>query len=100
MIDEPRERAAMERGRHARELLDDPALAEAFAKVDAALIEAWRKTPHRDTEARESYFRAATLLPKVRDALGEMVTNGDLSAATLRALSGERPGIVARMVGR
>lgn len=90
----------MERGRHARELLDDPVLAEAFAKVDAALIEAWRKTPHRDTEARESYFRAASLLPKVRDALGEFMTNGELSAATLRALSGERPGVIERLRGR
>jgi protein subunit release factor B len=100
LIDEARERASAERGRHAKALLDDPILQEAFATVDAAIIEAWRKTPHRDAEARENLFKAASMLPKVRDALGEVIANGELSAATLRSLSGERPGVIARMVGR
>jgi hypothetical protein len=100
MIDEPRERAAAERGRHARALLDDPLLVEAFASVDAALVEAWRATPQRDVEARERFHLATTLLGKVKAALGEVATNGEMSAATLRGISGERQGIVARMVGR
>lgn len=99
-MDEARERASVELGRHAKALLEDPMLVEAFATVDAAIIEAWRKTPHRDTEARENFFKAADLLPKVRAALGEAVTNGEVSAATLRGISGERQGVIARMVGR
>lgn len=100
MIDEPRERAAMERGRHARALLDDPMLAEAFAVVDAALVEAWRATPQMATNARERFHLAAVLLGRVRAALGEAVTNGEISAATIRGLSGARPGVLARMAGR
>lgn len=100
MMDEARERAAAERGRHAKALLDDAVLSDAFAKVDAALVEAWRKTPHRDTEARENYFKAVDLLGKVRAALGEVVTHGEMSAATLRGIAGQQPGIVSRLVGR
>lgn len=100
MIDEPRERAAAERGRHARALLDDPMLSEAFATVETALIEAWRNTPARDADGRERFYAHVKALAKVREALGEVATNGEMSAATLRGISGERQGIVARMVGR
>jgi len=100
MIDEPRERAAMERGRHARELLDDPLLQEAFDAVAAKLIEAWRATPMMDTAARERFHLATVLLDRAKSALGEMVTNGEMSAETIRSLSGERAGVLARMVRR
>jgi hypothetical protein len=100
MIDEARERASAERGRHAKALLDDPLLSEAFGAVDARLVEAWRATPMADTQGRERLHLATVLLGRVRAALGEVVSNGDVSAATLRSLSGERPGVIARMVGR
>lgn len=99
-MDEARERASAERGRHAKALLDDPVLSAAFETVDAALIEAWRVTPQRDVEARERFHLATTLLGRVRAALGEAVANGAVSASTLRGLSGERQGIVARFTGR
>lgn len=100
MIDEARERASAERGRHAKALLDDPVLQESVAKVQAAIVETWRLTGPRDTAVREQLHLCSTLLPKVIAALGEVIANGELSAATLRSLSGERPGVIARMVGR
>ncbi len=100
MIDESRERAAAERGRHAKALLDDAVLSDAFAKVDAALVEAWRATPQMAADQRERFHLATVLLGKVRAALGEAVTNGEISAATLRGIAGQQPGIVSRLVGR
>lgn len=99
-MDEARERASAERGRHARALLDDPLLIEAFATVEATLIEAWRNTPARDADGRERFYAHVKALAKVREALGEVASNGEVSAATLRGISGERQGIVARFTGR
>lgn len=99
MIDDARERGAMERGRHARALLDDPVLAEAFAAVDGAIVEAWRATAPGDAVARERLHLATVLLGRVRAALGEAVSHGELSAATLRGLT-RGPGALARLAGR
>lgn len=100
MMDEARERAAAERGRHAKALLENPLLVEAVAKVQAQIAETWRLTGPRDHDMRERLHVAATLLPKVMDALGEVMTNGEISAATLRGIAGQQPGIVSRLVGR
>lgn len=100
MIDESRERAAAERGRHAKALLENPLLVEAVAKVQAQIAETWRLTGPRDVDMREQLHIAARQLPKVMDALGEVMTNGEISAATLRGIAGQQPGIVSRLVGR
>ncbi len=51
-------------------------------------------------DQRERFHLATVLLGKVRAALGEAVTNGEISAATLRGIAGQQPGIVSRLVGR
>lgn len=92
-----RERAA--RGERARAILEDPILVEAFGKVDAALVEAWRATPQRDTAGRERLHLATVLLGKVRSAIAEVATTGELSARTLRDIQRD-PGAIARLVRR
>lgn len=99
-MDEARERATAERGRHARALLDDPLLGEMFDTVEAALIAAWHNTQTRDVDGRERLYAHVQALGRVRTALGEVAANGEISAATLRSMSAARQGVLSRMAGR
>ena len=99
MPDELRETRAAARGARARALLEDELLRDAFATVDAALVQAWRDTPARDAEGRERLHLALTLLARVHGALAQAAHDGALSAQTLRHLRRE-PSAVARFLGR
>lgn len=67
------------RGARARALMDDELLQEAFAKLEADYIGAWRATPARDTDARERLWQAVNVLGKVRDHLGQVAAAGKLA---------------------
>jgi hypothetical protein len=67
------------RGARAKALMDDELLQEAFAKLEANYIGAWRATPARDTDARERLWQAVNVLGKVRDHLGQVAAAGKLA---------------------
>jgi len=98
-MDPLREQQAAARGAHAAALMQDEALVEAFAHVEEALLAAWRATQMRDTDGRERYHLALTLLDRVRAALGEAAATGRVSEATLRDIRRE-PTPLARMLRR
>ena len=71
------------RGARAKALMDNELLQEAFAKLEADYIGAWRATPARDTDARERLWQAVNVLGKVRDHIGHVAADGNLAQRQL-----------------
>lgn len=94
MIDFDHDRA---KGVRARELLDNPLMVESFAAVKAEYIEAWEKSPARDSEAREKLWVMVKLIDRVKAHLEQMVDNGKLADAELTAIEQRKR---FRMFGR
>jgi hypothetical protein len=80
--------AAIGRGARAKELLRSELLQEVFAKLDAEYIAAWRRTPARDTDARERLWQATQIVGKVKDHLAVIANDGKLAQAELDRLAG------------
>ena len=75
------------RGAQAKALIDNELLAEAFARLDADYIAAWRATPARDTDARERLWQATQIVGLVRDHLIAVLSNGKLAQRQLDELA-------------
>jgi hypothetical protein len=71
------------RAARAQALLGNELLAEAFARLDAEYVRAWRVTPARDVMAREKLWQAVNVVGLVRDHLAKMVADGKLAQAEL-----------------
>lgn len=71
----------------ARQLLDDELIIDAFKTLEDAYTLAWRRTTIDDAPAREKLFLAVNIVAKVRDHLGNIVTNGTLAAAELKEIA-------------
>jgi hypothetical protein len=74
---------AMSRAARAEQLLGNELLAEAFVKLDADYVRAWRVTPARDVAAREKLWQAVNVVALVRDHLTKMISDGRLAQAEL-----------------
>ncbi len=79
---------AIGRGARAQELLRSELLQEVFAKLDAEYIAAWRRTPARDTDARERLWQATQIVGKVKDHLAVIANDGKLAQRELDELVG------------
>lgn len=84
------------RGEEARQLLEHPLLAEAFALVEQNITQAWQDSPARDHEGRESLWLQLKLLRKVRGELETVVETGKVARATLA----QRAAQALRSAGR
>ena len=71
------------RGARAKSLMDNELLQEAFAKLEADYIGAWKTTPARDTDARERLWTAINVLGKIKDHLGRVAADGKLAQRQL-----------------
>jgi hypothetical protein len=71
------------RGARAKALMDNELLQEAFTKLEADYIGAWRATPARDTDARERLWQAVNVLGKIRDHIGRVAADGNLAQRQL-----------------
>jgi hypothetical protein len=76
------------RGAQAKALIDNELLAEAFARLDADYIAAWRATPA--TDARERLWQATQIVGKVRDHLTAVLSNGKLAQRQLDELAARK----------
>jgi hypothetical protein len=74
---------ALSRAARAAALMENELLAEAFTKLDADYVRAWRVTPGRDVAAREKLWQAVNVVALVRDHLGKIVADGKLAQAEL-----------------
>jgi hypothetical protein len=87
MSDENRLDRAAAKALHARKLLDNELLIEAFAGLEDSYTAAWRATTIDDVTAREKLFLAINIVGKVRDHLTAIVANGKLAQAELKELA-------------
>lgn len=85
MIDKLQEEA--NRAVRAKSLMDDPLLKEAFDRLDAEYVKAWRETNARDDDARQRLWQAVNLVGKVRDHLAIVLANGKLAQAQIDELN-------------
>jgi hypothetical protein len=74
------------KAKKAEGLLKDELLTEAFAGLETAYIEAWRKTTIEDVQGREKLFLAINVIAKVRDHLTSIVNGGKVAASELQEL--------------
>ena len=79
---------AIGRGARAQVLLRSELLQEMFANLDAEYVAAWRRTPARDTDARERLWLAVQVLGLVKDHLVIIANDGKLAQAELDRLAG------------
>ena len=84
--DEGKLAAQAERGRHAKALLEDELLVEAFEKVDAFYMDAFRNSGAEEIETRERAWTALSLLKDVRAAIEGVARDGRVAATTLERL--------------
>lgn len=99
--DEGKLTQATSRALKAQQLCDDPVLIEAFEKLDAAYLEAWRGTHAQDTNAREKLFLAVNVAAKVREHLRIIIANGKLAQKELDQLTTDRKrGLLSVVTGR
>lgn len=79
----------IQRGQDAAQLLAHPLLAEAFAIIEADLIEKWQTSPARDVKARETLYLSQLLLRRLEGQLQLVVETGQVAAATLTQRIGQ-----------
>ena len=71
------------RGAKAREILEEPLVAEAFSKIEAEILSAWEDSPARDIEGREKLYQMLMLTRKVKRHFESVVLTGEMARRTL-----------------
>jgi len=68
----------IERGNHARRLLEDPLLAQAFDQVGADLMMRWQSTAPGETALREQIWSTYACLGEAQRALRTWLQDGQI----------------------
>lgn len=84
--DELKLAAQSERGSRAKMLLEDELLQEAFEKVDAFYMDAFRNSGAEEIETRERAWTALSLLKDVRSAIEGVARDGRVAQRELAKL--------------
>ena len=91
----------IERGRLAAEVLNNPAFADAFDKIDKEIVSKWRDA--RDKDEREHLHRLLMCLQQLKGALSSALITGQVASQQLeqRLSWSEKAGrTVRRSLGR
>ncbi len=82
----------VDRAVHAKTLIEDELLAEAFAALKRDYIEAWEGSQPRDTDGRERLWQALQIVGKVEAHLHSVYESGALAQKEIDNLQrmGER----------
>jgi len=79
-----------ERGRQAKELLENPLLAEAVEVLKARYYAEWLATQPAETEVRERLHNAATIVDEVNAHLRAVLGNGKIATAAIDSMKKRR----------
>lgn len=71
----------------AEALLSNALFNEALDKIKSELIEAWEKTPARDTDGRERCWTAIQQLGRMKGYFQSVLNDGKFAAAQLKQLA-------------
>jgi hypothetical protein len=86
-MNEDKLQAAISRGTRAKALADNELLQEAFTKLEADYVTAWKTSPARDTDVRERLWQAVNVLGKVKDHIARVAADGKLAQRELDDLA-------------
>lgn len=87
------------RATEARNLLENPLLAEAFQTIKDEVIEQWQKAPAHDVAGREKLWLTLKLLDKLQGTLRQTVEQGKVAQATLLQRAAQAARELARKTG-
>ncbi len=90
MSDEDKIATAIGKGSRAESLLQFDVFNEAFTKLEADLIEAWKVWGASDTNGRERIWQAVNLLGKLKSGIVSVANNGKLARRELNDIAGKR----------
>ena len=93
------QRIDINRADQARRIIDDPMVKEAFAAIEAGIVEAWKDVPLRDVEGREHLHRLLQAKRKFEQVFEAHIQNGAIAANDLRAEE-ERKSIMTKIKER
>jgi len=82
----------IERGQHAKRLLNDPLIQEAFGSLSVALHTAWETSPIRDREGQHEIKLMLKLLSDLKGYFDLALSDGELAAQTLKAREESKKG--------
>ena len=85
-MNEGKVRESMERGEKASALLRNELLQEAFGRLEADFIQAWKASSVEDSQNRERLYMLCQNLSALRGYLEGVVTDGKLAKAQLDEL--------------
>lgn len=77
----------LERGAHAKRLLEDPLLSEAFALVRHAIHDKWENAPLADIHGQHELLLMLKLLSDVRGNLEQAIADGVMATDKLKHLN-------------
>ena len=81
------------RGERARQLMEDPMIAEALDMIEREAVRQWEMSPARDTEGRERLWMFYVITKKFRNTLQETMDTGKMAAIQLS----EKQGLAAKV---
>lgn len=76
---------AATRAAHAKRLMDDPILVEAFGNIRAAAISTWESTKTEQAEQREFAWLTVKVLARIEAELQSIIDNGAIAAKRVQA---------------
>lgn len=74
----------IQRAERARQLLEDPMIAEALDLIEQEVVDMWAGCPVRDVEGRESLWRLYMTAQKFRGILRGTMESGKIAADNIR----------------
>src|SRR5258705_8613578 len=90
MTDEGKLTAQMARASRAQDLMKDEMLQEAFERLEANYINAWRQSKPGQKDDREILYLAINAIGKLRDELRIMLDGGKLAMVELEEINRKR----------
>jgi hypothetical protein len=78
------------KGVQAKELLENPIMAEAFAELERRYMEAWRQSKPADQEERERLWLAVGILAEIQRHLRVVIDNGVIANRDIDKISGRK----------
>ena len=78
------------KGMQAKELLENPIMAEAFVELERRYMEAWRQSKPADQEERERLWLAVGILGEIKRHLRIVVDTGAMAKRDIDKMSGRK----------
>lgn len=74
-------RADTDMGRYAAQVLENPAFAEAFARMRSQIVAAWADCPVNETEKQQFILQQMKLVDRIKPTLEGMIQQGRMAEA-------------------